>query len=134
MPTVGPRPGAALQTIAMPADTNANGDIFGGWLMGQMDLGASVLARTLADGRVATVAVDEMRFHHPVRIGDVVSIFPTVAKLGRSSMTLDVEVRIFNAESGDERQVAECRIVFVAIDHQGKPRPLPERSDQAITT
>ena len=120
----GPRPGAALQTIAMPADTNANGDIFGGWLMGQMDLGASVLARTLADGRVATVAVNDMLFHHPVRVGDVVSIFPNVEKLGRTSMTLAVEVRIFNAESGDERMVAECRIVFVAIDREGRPRPI----------
>ena len=128
MPQSGPRPGAALQTIAMPADTNANGDIFGGWLMGQMDLGASVLARGLAEGRVATVAVESMRFHHPVRVGDVVSIFPSVAALGRTSMTLDVEVRIFNAESGAERRVAECRIVFVAIDRDGRPRPLPLRS------
>lgn len=127
MPQSGPRPGAALQTIAMPADTNANGDIFGGWLMGQMDLGASVLARGLAEGRVATVAVESMRFHHPVRVGDVVSIFPSVAALGRTSMTLDVEVRIFNAESGAERRVAECRIVFVAIDRDGRPRPLPAR-------
>lgn len=124
-PTTGPRPGAALQTIAMPADTNANGDIFGGWLMGQMDLGASVLARSLAEGRVATVAVDGMCFHHPVRVGDVVSIFPTVGKLGRTSMTLNVEVRTFNAESGAERCAAETRIVFVAIDRDGKPRPLP---------
>ncbi|MFN3262571.1 MAG: acyl-CoA thioesterase [Pikeienuella sp.] len=127
MPQSGPRPGAALQTIAMPADTNANGDIFGGWLMGQMDLGASVLARGLAEGRVATVAVESMLFHHPVRVGDVVSIFPSVATLGRTSMTLDVEVRIFNAESGAERRVAECRIVFVAIDRDGRPRPLPGR-------
>lgn len=125
MPFSGPRAGAALQTIAMPGDTNANGDIFGGWLMGQMDLGASVLARSLAEGRVATVAVSDMVFHHPVRVGDVVSIFPTVNKRGRTSMTLDVEVRIFNAESGDERRVAETKIVFVAIDHEGKPRALP---------
>lgn len=130
MPQSGPRPGAALQTIAMPADTNANGDIFGGWLMGQMDLGASVLARGLAEGRVATVAVEAMRFHHPVRVGDVVSIFPSVERLGRSSMTLSVEVRIFNAESGAERKVAECRIVFVAIDREGRPRPLPGASAQ----
>lgn len=66
-----------------------------------------------------------MRFHHPVRVGDVVSIFPTVAELGRTSMTLDVEVRIFNAENGDERRVAETRMIFVAIDRDGKPRPLP---------
>ena len=83
-----------------------------------------ILARTLADGRVATVAVNDMLFHHPVRVGDVVSIFPTVEKLGRTSMTLAVEVRIFNAESGDERMVAECRIVFVAIDREGRPRPI----------
>lgn len=123
----GPRPGAALQTIAMPADTNANGDIFGGWLMGQMDLGASVVARTIADGRVATVAVSDMTFHHPVQVGDVVSIFAEPAKTGRTSITLDVEVRIFNAESGEERRVAETRIVFVAIDGQGRPRALPAR-------
>ena len=121
----GPRPGAALQTIAMPGDTNANGDIFGGWLMAQMDLGASVLARSLAAGRVATVAVDEIRFLHPVHVGDVVSIFPTLDRVGRTSITLAVEVRIFNAESQDERAVATARIVFVAIDHDGRPRPVP---------
>ncbi|MEM7544331.1 MAG: acyl-CoA thioesterase [Pseudomonadota bacterium] len=121
----GPRAGASLQTIAMPTDTNANGDIFGGWLMGQMDLGASVVARTVAQGRVATVAVSDMLFHHPVRVGDVVSIFPTVDRLGRTSITLNVEARIFNAETGDERRVVETRIVFVAIDHDGKPRQLP---------
>lgn len=125
MPLKGPQPGAALQTIAMPADTNANGDIFGGWLMAQMDLGASVLARSLADGRVATVAVTNILFQHPVHVGDVVSIFPNILKTGRTSMTLDVKVRIFNAESGDERQVAEAQIVFVAIDKDGLPRPLP---------
>lgn len=128
-PPPGPRPGAALQTIAMPADTNANGDIFGGWLMGLMDLGASVLARSVAGGRVATVAVDGMRFLHPVKVGDVVSIFPAVEKRGRTSMTMHVEVRIFNAESGDERRVAETRIVFVAIDMDGRPRPLPPEDD-----
>lgn len=128
MPLKGPKPGAALQTIAMPADTNANGDIFGGWLMAQMDLGASVLARSLADGRVATVAVNDILFQYPVHVGDVVSIFPNILKTGRTSMTLDVKVRIFNAESGDERQVAEARIVFVAIDHDGKPRALPDHS------
>lgn len=123
-PIAGPRPGAALQTLAMPADTNVNGDIFGGWLMGQMDLGASVLARSLSGGRVATVAVNEMTFHHPVHVGDVVSIFPTLLRTGRTSMTLHVEVRIFNAEKGDERLVAETKIVFVAIDNDGKPRPI----------
>lgn len=121
----GPRPGAALQTIAMPADTNVNGDIFGGWLMAQMDLGASVLARSLAQGRVATVAVNEMTFLHPVHVGDVVSIFPEAKTIGRTSMTLAVEVRIYNAESGAERPVARAEIVFVAIDREGRPKPIP---------
>ena len=128
MPLMGPQPGAALQTIAMPADTNANGDIFGGWLMAQMDLGASVLARSLADGRVATVAVNDILFQSPVHVGDVVSIFPTTLETGRTSITLDVKVRRYNAETRDERQVAEARIVFVAIDNEGRPRPLPEPS------
>lgn len=118
----GPRAGAALQTIAMPSDTNVNGDIFGGWLMAQMDLGASVLARTIAQGRVATIAVKDMQFQHPVHVGDVVSIFPELLKKGRTSMTLNVAVRIYNAESGDERQVASAQIIFVSIDRNGRPR------------
>ena len=127
--SLGPRPGAALQTIAMPADTNANGDIFGGWLMAQMDLGASVLARSLSDGRVATVSVSDMTFLHPVRVGDVVSIFPDLQRVGTSSMTIGVEVRIFNAESGDERPVANATFVFVAIDREGRPHPV-KRGDR----
>jgi acyl-CoA thioesterase YciA len=121
----GPRAGAALQTIAMPSDTNVNGDIFGGWLMGQMDLGASVLARSIAQGRVATIAVKDMLFEHPVHVGDVVSIFPELRQQGRTSMTLGVTVRIYNAESAEERQVASATIVFVAIDHESRPRPIP---------
>ncbi|MGB0504900.1 MAG: acyl-CoA thioesterase [Pikeienuella sp.] len=121
----GPRAGAALQTIAMPSDTNVNGDIFGGWLMGQMDLGASVLARSIAQGRVATIAVTEMLFEHPVHVGDVVSIFPELVKHGRTSMTLSVTVRIYNAETSEERQVASANIVFVAIGRDSRPRPIP---------
>ena len=81
-----------LQTIAMPADSNANGDIFGGWLMAQMDLGASVMARRRARGRVATVAVDAMQFLRPVKIGDVVSIHAEMAHEGRTSMRIGIEV------------------------------------------
>ncbi|HUF88237.1 MAG TPA: hotdog domain-containing protein, partial [Thermohalobaculum sp.] len=86
-----PKGKITLQTIAMPADANANGDIFGGWLMGQMDLGGSVLARGRAKGRVATVAVNGMAFHKPVRIGDVVAMHAEIAREGRSSMTIAVE-------------------------------------------
>ena len=81
-----------LQTIAMPADTNANGDIFGGWLMAQMDLGTSVMARTRARGRVATIAVEGMTFHKPVHVGDVVSIYCEMAREGTTSMTIDTQV------------------------------------------
>lgn len=114
-----------LQTIAMPADSNANGDIFGGWLMGQMDLGASVMARRRARGRVATVAVDAMQFLRPVRIGDVVSIHSVMEHEGRSSMRIGVEVWITRQPSGEHAKVTEAVFTFVAIDDDGKSRPLP---------
>lgn len=120
----GPRPGAALQTIAMPADCNANGDIFGGWLMAQMDLGASVVARTHAQGRVATVAVDAMNFHRPVHVGDVVSIYSEISRTGRTSMTISVEVRTFDAETGEDCKVTDGVFTFVAIDGEGRPRQI----------
>ncbi len=81
-----PKGDLALQTIAMPADTNANGDIFGGWLMAQMDLGASVVARTRSNGKVATVAVNAMTFHKPVHVGDLVTIYSELLKVGTTSM------------------------------------------------
>ncbi|MEM7508285.1 MAG: hotdog domain-containing protein [Pseudomonadota bacterium] len=114
-----------LQTIAMPADSNANGDIFGGWLMAQMDLGASVLARRRARGRVATVAVDAMQFHRAVKVGDVVSIHSDMQREGRSSMKISVEVWITRQPSGDHMKVTEATFTFVAIDESGKSRPLP---------
>jgi acyl-CoA thioesterase YciA len=120
-----PRGVLTLQTIAMPADTNANGDIFGGWLMAQMDLGSSVLARGRARGRVATVAVDSMTFHQPVNVGDVVSIHTEMLREGRTSMTIGVEAWITRQPSGDRRQVTGARFVFVAVDEAGMKRPLP---------
>ena len=114
-----------LQTIAMPANTNANGDIFGGWLMAQMDLGSSVLARGRARGRVATVAVDGMNFHHPVLVGDVVSIHSELLREGTTSMNVGVEVWITRQPTGERRKVTEARFVFVAVDERGAKRPLP---------
>ncbi|MEL6478900.1 MAG: hotdog domain-containing protein [Pseudomonadota bacterium] len=114
-----------LQTIAMPADSNANGDIFGGWLMAQMDLGASVMARRRARGRVATVAVDAMQFLRPVWIGDVVSIHAVMEREGRSSMRIGIEVWIRRQPSGDHLKVTEATFTFVAIDDAGSSRPLP---------
>ena len=115
-----------LQTIAMPADTNANGDIFGGWRMAQMDLGSSVLARSRARGRVATVAVDAMTFHKPVHVGDVVSIHAVMRGEGRTSMTIDVEVWARRQPSGFHQKVTEAKFVFVSVDETGKKRALPE--------
>ena len=120
-----PKGEITLQTIAMPADANANGDIFGGWLMSQMDLGASILARRRARGRVATVAVDGMEFHRPVRVGDVLAIHSVLTREGRTSMQIAVEAWITRMPSGDHRQVTKADFTFVAIDEEGGKRPLP---------
>jgi acyl-CoA thioesterase YciA len=121
----GPRGEITIQTIAMPADSNANGDIFGGWLMAQMDLGGSVLARRRARGRVATVAVDGMVFHKPVKIGDVLAIHSVLEREGRTSMKVAVEAWITRMPAGDHMQVTKAVFTFVAIDEAGKPRVLP---------
>ena len=114
-----------LQTIAMPADTNANGDIFGGWLMSQRDLGCSVLARTRARGRVATVAVDAMTFHKPVHVGDIVGTYCVMEREGNTSMRIACEVWIKRQPSGEELKVTEGNFTFVAVDETGRKRPLP---------
>ncbi len=115
----------ALQTIAMPADTNVNGDIFGGWLMAQMDLGASVPARIRAKGRVATVAVEGMTFHKPVLVGDLVSIYAEIIKEGHTSLHIEVEVWVTRQPSGERTKVTEARFIFVAVDSEGNKRVLP---------
>ena len=120
-----PKGEITIQTIAMPADSNANGDIFGGWLMAQMDLGGSVLARRRARGRVATVAVDGMEFHKPVRIGDVLAIHSVLDREGRTSMRVAVEAWITRMPAGDHMRVTKAVFTFVAIDDAGKPRALP---------
>lgn len=115
----------AIRTIAMPADANANGDIFGGWLMGQMDLAAGLVAGRRAAGRVVTAAVDSMSFLHPVSIGDEVSIYANVISVGHTSMR--IEVAAFRRERSEEAQtkVTSARFVFVAVDPHGKPRAVP---------
>lgn len=125
MDTTSPEGTLTLQTIAMPADTNGNGDIFGGWLMAQMDLGSSVLARQRARGRVATIAVEAMTFHKPVHVGDVVSIYGRMLREGRTSMVIAIEVWVNRQPSGDSLKVTEGRFIFVAVTDQGVKRPLP---------
>ncbi len=113
-----------VQTFAMPANTNANGDIFGGWLVSQMDLAASVIAQQCAESRVTTVAIDAMVFHRPVRVGDLVSCYANLTKIGRTSMVIKVEVWVLRSQSYEREQVTEGEFTFVAIDDAGRPQPV----------
>ena len=112
----------AIRTLAMPADTNPNGDIFGGWLMAQMDVAGGVAAVRQAKGRVATVAVAAMTFHKPVLVGDLVSCYAGIEKVGRTSMTVKVETWIDRNRSGEAFKVTEGTFVYVALDDRGRPR------------
>lgn len=117
-----------LKVIPMPADCNANGDIFGGWVMAQVDLAGSVIPARYADGRMATIAVKEFIFKQPVRVGDILSFFSKVSHIGRTSITVKVEVYAerFRAQ-GKYIKVTEASLTYVAIDDQGRPRALPHR-------
>lgn len=122
-----PRGELTMQALAMPKDTNPNGDIFGGWLVSQMDLAAGVLAKIISKGRAATVAINSMTFIKPVHVGDVVSCYVTLEKVGNTSMTLAVEVWTTEViKSGKRSQVTKGTFVFVAIDEQGRPRKVPQ--------
>lgn len=123
-----PRGEITIQTLAMPADTNANGDIFGGWLVSQMDLAAGVLAKKISRGRAATVAIHSMTFLRPVHVGDVVSCHVELIKSGKTSMTIAVEVWAEASTCGDKYRVTEGTFIFVAIDDQGKPRQVYEKA------
>ena len=114
----------ALRSVAMPADANPNGDIFGGWLMSQMDLAGGAHAYQEAKGRTATVAVDAMSFHLPVQIGDLVSCYCETIRVGHTSITIKVETWVKRRSNGREEKVTEGRFTFVAIDDEGRPRPV----------
>ena len=112
----------AIQTLAMPMNTNPHGDIFGGWLVSQMDLAAGILAKQHSKGRAATVAIDSMSFLHPVHVGDVVSCYVDLMHMGNTSMTIKVEVWKEVFVTGEIRQVTEGVFTFVAINEDGRPR------------
>jgi acyl-CoA thioesterase YciA len=116
-----------LKVIPMPADCNANGDIFGGWVMAQVDLAGAVLPARHARGRFATVAVNEFIFKQPVRVGDILSFFSRVVRLGNTSITVSVEVfaERWN-EQGQYIKVTQATLTYVAIDKDGKPRAIPK--------
>ncbi|MBC7547160.1 MAG: acyl-CoA thioesterase [Polaromonas sp.] len=114
-----------LKVIPMPADCNANGDIFGGWVMAQVDLAGSVLPARHVEGRIATVAVNEFVFKQPVRVGDILSLFASVSRIGNTSITVQVEVYAerFRAQ-GQYIKVTEASLTYVAIDDAGRPRKI----------
>lgn len=121
-----------LRTMAMPADTNPNGDIFGGWIMSQMDIAGGILAKERAKGRVVTVAVNSMKFLRPVKIGNVVCCYGRLVRVGNTSITLNLEVWVKpvldNTPNDNERRfkVTEAQFTYVAIDDQGRKRQVPQ--------
>ncbi|XBC37895.1 MAG: acyl-CoA thioester hydrolase YciA [Buchnera aphidicola (Meitanaphis elongallis)] len=120
-----PKGKIVLRTLAMPADTNANGDVFGGWIMSQMDIGGAILAKEIARGRVVTVSVNGMTFLKSVTVGDVVSCYARCIKIGNSSITIKIEVWIKKVASeplGLRYCTTEAIFVYVAVDQSGKPR------------
>jgi acyl-CoA thioesterase YciA len=121
-----PKGEMAIRTLAMPADTNPHGDIFGGWLISQMDIAGGITARARAAGRVATIAVTGFTFHRAVRVGDVVCCYADVQKVGTTSITIGVEAWVLRPqESKDRFKVTEGVFTFVALDDEGNKRPVP---------
>ena len=121
--TDAPQGQLVIQIVAMPADTNANGDIFGGWLVSHMDMGAGIAARHHAKCRVVTVAIDSLTFIKPVSIGDTVSCHAHLIKTGRTSMQFKIEAWSSSIYQSHQKKVGEGLFTFVAIDEQGKPQP-----------
>jgi acyl-CoA thioesterase YciA len=119
-----PEGAPAVRVVAMPADTNPNGDIFGGWLMSQMDSAAGTIAAEVAQGRAVTIAVDAMSFLRPVAVGDIVSVYADVIKIGRTSLKLDVQAWRRRRNQHSSQKVTQATFTFVAIDDQGRPRPV----------
>ena len=123
-PALQPQGAPVLQLQAQPADTNVQGDMFGGWLVQQMDIAGSITARERACGRIATVAIDSMVFLRPVRVGDLMSFHTCILQTGSSSLQVQVEVWI-HPTLGEPCKLTEGRFTFVAIDAHGRTRPLP---------
>ena len=122
----------ALRVVPMPADSNQNGDIFGGWIMAQVDVAGGIVAGRVARGRVATVSVNSFVFKQPVQIGDVLSFYAEVQRIGNTSVTVNVEVYAERGRADTKVvKVTEATLTFVAIDLEGRPRPIPKSSSGA---
>lgn len=120
-----PRGELTVRTSAMPADTNANGDIFGGWVLSQMDQAGGIAGVERAQGRVVTIAVDAMTFIRPVKVGDVLCVYTQVESVGRTSMKIHIEAWARRFRTHSREKVTDATFTFVAIDEEGRPRPLP---------
>jgi len=120
-----PRGDLCIRTLAMPADTNANGDIFGGWLLSQMDIAGGVAASKVAKSRTVTVSIDAMNFRKPVYVGDLVSVHANLVRVGRTSMTIHLEAWVVRRKETKPILVTDGNFTYVAIDEQGSPRVIP---------
>lgn len=116
---------ATLRVQAMPADVNVNGDIFGGWVLSQMDIASGIVAAQRGQGRVTTVGVDAMKFIRPVQVGDILAVWAWVERVGRSSMGIRIEAWAKRRHRGISEKVTEAVFTYVAIDEKGRPRPVP---------
>jgi acyl-CoA thioesterase YciA len=125
LPADEPRGDLTVRVSAMPADTNANGDIFGGWVLSQMDAAGGIAAAEYAKGRVVTMAIDAMTFIRPVKVGDVLCVYTAVDKVGRTSMKVHVEAWARRRLKHHREKVTDATFTFVAIDETGRPRPVP---------
>ncbi|MTI18592.1 acyl-CoA thioesterase [Rhodobacteraceae bacterium RKSG542] len=114
------------RTMAMPADTNASGDIFGGWVVSQMDIAGGICAGDCAQSRVVTIAIDSMTFIRPVKVGDVMCVYTHVTKIGRSSIQLHVEAWALRHRFGIREKVTSAKFTFVSVDDEGNSKPIPE--------
>jgi acyl-CoA thioesterase YciA len=128
-PETGSRGELAVRTVPMPSDANSNGDIFGGWVLSQMDIAGGIIAARRARGRVVTVTIDAMTFDRPIQVGDWVSIYGHVSAVGNSSITVELETIVQRQLDEEEIKVTGGQFKFVAIDKEGHPRPLPAIAD-----
>mgnify|MGYP001793463434 CR=1 FL=1 len=121
-----------LRTLAMPADVNVNGDIFGGWVLSQMDIAAGIIAGARAKGRVATIAIDAMNFIAPVAVGDVLCVYGRIERGGRTSMAIGLEAWALRGRYGNREKVTEATFTFVAINADKRPRPVPPEDSAPV--
>ncbi len=117
------------RTLAMPCNTNPSGDIFGGWVLSQMDIAAGICAGQRAQTRVVTISVDSMSFIRPVRVGDILGMYTQVIEIGRTSMVINVEAWVRRERIGNREKVTEGKFKFVALDDDGQPVPVPNKED-----